>query len=551
MREFIEAAIIPDPRSAVNPLGASVKSADRFMIPSNRFARSLGLILLVDAALLLPVLGRATLSRIDETQIAEVSREMAQGHDWLTPRIGTVPFAAYPPLQYWVLAATGSVFGFNEFSMRLPTALAALALIAVVAVMTRRLAGDDAGIAAAMILATTPAFYIQSGVCRADVMTMLCASAAFDRFLAWSAAPEQGGRKIRDLALMYVSTAVGILVKGPLAVAMLGLGGLAWFLLNRQWKLLIDMKFWFGIPAALAIVLPWYLAIYHVNGGAFLRENLLLENLNAYSEGYQQKRPWSFYLKQAPSLMPWLFLPPLAGLVRRAPGVLLSLLWFVLVFLFFQISSAKRINYMTYMTVPAAMAAATVLTALYKERPVLIRRAMAGFGGVVCLAGLGLALVPTASWTGDSVSKIAAHIPLIAGIAAGAALLVAGLTWRSGVCAGFAGMTACLLLATLVYGWSLNPRMNSENTEMAEYCRRVASRVPPAEILYVPKDGGAEGFFHFYTGRAMPPRDGEPGLYLASEGQRDQFLKAGKPMDVLETMLDHRGRGRYLLRINP
>jgi hypothetical protein len=182
---------------------------------------------------------------------------------------------------------------------------------------------------------------------------------------------------------------------------------------------------------------------------------------------------------------------------------------------------------------------------------VLIRRAMAGFGGVVCLAGLGLALVPTASWTGDSVSKIAAHIPLIAGIAAGAALLVAGLTWRSGVCAGFAGMTACLLLATLVYGWSLNPRMNSENTEMAEYCRRVASRVPPAEILYVPKDGGAEGFFHFYTGRAMPPRDGEPGLYLASEGQRDQFLKAGKPMDVLETMLDHRGRGRYLLRINP
>jgi 4-amino-4-deoxy-L-arabinose transferase-like glycosyltransferase len=435
--------------------------------------------------------------------------------------------------------------------MRLPTALAALALIAVVAVMTRRLAGDDAGIAAAMILATTPAFYIQSGVCRADVMTMLCASAAFDRFLAWTVEPEQGGRRTRDLALMYVWTALGILTKGPLAVAMLGLGGLAWFLLNRRWKLLLAMKFWFGIPAALAIVLPWYLAVYRVNGWAFIHENLFLENLNAYSEGYQQKRPWSFYLRQTPLLMPWLFLFPLAAPVRRAPGVLLSLLWFGLVFLFFQISSAKRINYVTYMTPPLAMAAATVLAALWKEKPVLIRRALAGFGVVIGLAGAGLALVPSSSWTGGSISKIATQLPLIGGVTAAAALAVAVVTWRSGVCAGFAGMTAGIALASLVYGWSLNPRMNPEYTEMAASCRRVADRIPPGETLYVPDKGGAEGFFHFYIGRTLPPRGGEPGLYLVSEVQRDEFQKAGKPMEVLETMLDHRGRGRYLLRINP
>lgn len=516
------------------------------MVSLNRFTRSLGLILLIDAALLLPVLGRATLSRIDETQIAEVSREMAWGGDWLTPRIGTVPFAAYPPLQYWVLSATGSVLGFNEFSMRLPTALAALGLVAVVAIMTRRLAGEDAGIAAAMILATTPAFYIQSGVCRADVMTALCACAAFDRFLAWTA-----GQKHRDLALMYVWTAIGILTKGPLTVAMLGLGGLSWFLLNRQWKLLIGMKFWYGVPAALAILLPWYFAVTHVNGPAFLKENLLLENLNAYSEGYQQKRPASFYLKQSPSLLPWLLLLPLAGVVRRSPGVLLSLLWFALVFLFFQLSSAKRINYVTYMTPSLAMAAATTITALWKERPELIRRAIIGFGAVVGLAAIGFALVPTANWTGSGVSKIAAQIPLIAGIAAAVALAVAAVTWRAGVCAGFAGMTGCIALASLVYGWSLNPTMNPEYAEMAAFCRRVGTRVPAGETLYVPADGGAEGFFHFYVGRAMPPRDGDPGLYLASETQKEGFQKRGKPLETLETTLDHRGRGRYLLRITP
>jgi len=67
----------------------------------------------------------------------------------------------------------------------------------------------------------------------------------------------------------------------------------------------------------------------------------------------------------------------------------------------------------------------------------------------------------------------------------------------------------------------------------------------------VPAEGGAEGFYHFYVGRPLPPRNGEPGLYLTSEPQHERFRAAGKRIDVLETTLDHRGRGRYLLRISP
>lgn len=521
------------------------------MIPTSRFARNLGLILLVDAALLLPILGRATLSRIDETQIAEVSREMAAGRDWVTPRIGGVPFAAYPPFQYWLLAASGSVFGFNEFSMRLPTALAALALVGIVALLTRRLAGDDAGIAAALILATTPALFLQSTVCRADVITMLFATAAFERFIAWTEPAEKGGRRNRDLALMYLGTAFGILTKGPLTVAMLGLGGLAWFALRREWKLLIGMKFWFGIPGVLLLVAPWYYAVYRANGWDFLHENLFLENLNAYSEGYQQRRPWYFYGTQLPLFLPWLLALGLASTVRRAPGVALSLVWFGLVFLFFTLSSAKRINYLAYMTPPLAMAAATTLTAVWSEKPQLARRCLMGFGGVVALGGAVLALLPTSIWTGSSVSKIAAQLPVMGGISAGVALAVALATARFGFCTGFAAMTGTLAVAFFVYGAFLNVRMNPEYREMADFCRRVAAQIPPGETLYVPADGGAEGFYHFYIGRPLTRRDGEPGLYFASQTQHDQFVKAGKPLRIVDTMLDHRGRGRYLLRIIP
>jgi 4-amino-4-deoxy-L-arabinose transferase-like glycosyltransferase len=521
------------------------------MIPTSRFARNLGLLLLVDSALLLPILGSATLSRTDETQIAEASREMTTGRDWVTPRIGGIPQAAYPPFQYWLLAVSGSAFGFNEFSMRFPTALAALALVGVVALLTRRLAGDDAGIAAALILATTPALFLQSTVCRADVMTMLFATAAFERFITWTEPAERGGRKNRDLGLLYFWTSLGILTKGPLAVAILGLGGLGWFLLRREWKLLLGMKFWLGIPAVLLMVVPWYVAVYRINGWGFLYENLFLENLNAYRDGYQQRRPWYFYGTQLPLLLPWLLALALAPSVRRAPGVALSVAWFGGIFLFFSLSSAKRVNYLAYMTPPLAMAAATTLVAVWSQKPALARRCLIGFGGVTAAGGVVLALLPSSLWTGAAVLKIADQIPALGGVSAGVALAVVLVTARFGFCWGFGAMTGSLAAAFFFYGAFLNARMNPEYREMADFCRRVASKIPPGETLYVPADGGAEGFYHFYVGRGMPPRGGEPGLYFASQSQQEQFRKAGKPVEIIDTMLDQRGRGRYLLRINP
>lgn len=511
------------------------------------FGRLLGLILILDAAILLPGLGRAALARIDEGQIAEVSREMAANGDWVTPRIGGLPFAAYPPLAYWLFAASGTVFGFNEFAMRLPTALAALALVAVTAHLARRLAGAEAGLSAAMVLATLPSFFIQGSVCRADVLTMLFATAGFDRFLAWA----EGARRKRDLALMYLFTALGILAKGPLAVAMLGLGGFSWFLLKREWKLLLEMKFWIGIPAALAIVVPWYLAVWRVNGGGFLYENIVLENFTAYKDGYQQKRPVYFYLKEMPLLAPWLALLPFSARARRAPGVALSLMWFGLILLFLTISSAKRVNYLTYACPPLALAVATTMTALRSEAPRLLANTILVISGVlVAGAALGAAL-PASTWTGADVSKIALMIPKLAVAFAAGAGLVAAICRKWGPRAGVATFAGFLALAFFSYGFEINPQLNPENRDAADFCRRAAAKVPPGETLAVPYPEGIEGLYHFYAGAALPMRDGSPGLYLASEIQHDRLSKAGKNIQILDSMLDHRGRSRYLLRIHP
>jgi 4-amino-4-deoxy-L-arabinose transferase-like glycosyltransferase len=511
------------------------------------FGRGLALILIVDAALLFSVIGRAPLSRIDEGQIAEVAREMATGRDWLTPRIGEVAYPAYPPLAYWLLAASGSVFGFNEFAMRLPTVLAGLALIAVCARMARRFAGDEAGLTVAGMLATLPAFFVQSGVCRADVLTMFFATAGFARFLPWA----EGERKTRDLALMYLFTALGILAKGPLAVAMLGLGGLAWFLLRGQWKLLLAMKFWIGIPAVLLVVVPWYYAMYRINGWSFIHQNLFLENMEAWTTGFQQKRPWYFYLYQLHFLLPWGLVLPLAWRAHRFPGVSLPLAWFALVAVFFTLSSAKRINYLTYWCPALAMSAGAIFSSLCADAPHLLKRGFLALGGVLAAGGVVVAALPARVWTGDNVSKVAGQLPVMALLGTAAAALIAGIAWRRGPRAAGLALASVLAAALFLYGFFMSARFNPENGVLAEFCRKAARKVPAGEILYVPAPEGADGLVHFYAGAALPLRDGQPGYYLAGQTQQERLVKDGKNVQILDSMLDHRGRSRYLLRVQP
>ena len=81
--------------------------------------------------------------------------------------------------------------------------------------------------------------------------------------------------------------------------------------------------------------------------------------------------------------------------------------------------------------------------------------------------------------------------------------------------------------------------------------RRAASKVPAGESLYVPKPDGAEGLYHFYAGSAMPLGGGEPGFYLANADQHERFVREGRKLEILDSMLDHRGRSRYLLRVHP
>jgi len=59
----------------------------------------------------------------DEGRYAEISREMLASGDWITPRLNGLKYFEKPPLQYWATAVSFALFGEDEWTARLWTAV--------------------------------------------------------------------------------------------------------------------------------------------------------------------------------------------------------------------------------------------------------------------------------------------------------------------------------------------------------------------------------------------------------------------------------------------
>src|SRR5258708_17298646 len=86
------------------------------------------LTMIIWAGIYLPGLGSVE-RKHEEPRRALPALHMLASGDWLVPRVGSIPFLRKPPMLHWLIAlsflATGTK---SEWAVRLPSALATLAL---------------------------------------------------------------------------------------------------------------------------------------------------------------------------------------------------------------------------------------------------------------------------------------------------------------------------------------------------------------------------------------------------------------------------------------
>ena len=272
-------------------------------------ARAALVVFVVTAALCGVRLGSPGLTEPDEGRFAAVAHSMWLDKDFVTPRINGFVYLDKPPLLHWVTALSIGLLGPNEFAVRLSSLLAGAAGVALTYAFGRRVAGHHAGLASAAVLGTGVMWFAVSRVIRYDMLLALSITATI--WCAWLGS-EAGREGRRYWCYAATSTALGILVKGPVALALPLLTLLVYLAAVRRLRVLLEVPW----PACIAIVVliagPWFMLCERANPGA-TRFFFLRENLARVTGGIARTHvePWWFFLPiMLGACFPWtLFLP--------------------------------------------------------------------------------------------------------------------------------------------------------------------------------------------------------------------------------------------------
>src|SRR5437868_13137207 len=120
---------------------------------NSRF-RAVAVVVLVWDVIYLPALGSIAIKGEEGGRILPAVRMLETGN-YIVPQIGSNPYFRKPPLVNWLVAASFKVFGVrNEWTARLPSALAVLAVAMAFVTVARARLGARGSIIAAMIWLT-------------------------------------------------------------------------------------------------------------------------------------------------------------------------------------------------------------------------------------------------------------------------------------------------------------------------------------------------------------------------------------------------------------
>lgn len=296
----------------------------------------------------------------DEPVYGETAKEMLLTGDWLSPRIYGDFWYDKPPLFYWMEAVSFSVFGISTWAARFPSALMGAATTVYLYLSSRTLIGEKAA-------------FIGAFVCAASLeMIILARSAVTDMTLTFALTVALISFLKKEYIPAYIFCGVALLAKGPIGFGFPALIVLLWLALSNQFsfKNIMALKWYWGIPLASLIGLPWfiYMAINH--GNVFIDTFLGYHNLARFTspEHAGKNYIWLFVVVLSAGFYPWTGTIP--GILRRIPrwrkdhNLLFFLVWAGFIFIFFSLSSTQLFSYILPLFPPISLLAGKYITEL-------------------------------------------------------------------------------------------------------------------------------------------------------------------------------------------
>lgn len=290
----------------------------------------------------------------DEGRYAEVPREMAVTGDFVTPRLNGFKHFAKPPLQYWVTALTYKAFGFHEWAARFWPAATGLLGLLLVAFTGARLFGRAAGVAAALVLASSIYYVFFAQVATVDMNLTLFISAAMC-FILLGLHAQPGSRAEHGWMLAaWAAMGFALLAKGLVGVVFPLMAVGLYCAIERQWLLWLRLHVITGPLVFLAIAAPWVVTV-SLRNPEFFHFFFIQEHFARYATTiHKRSEPFWFFIPLViAGLLPWTWamLESIREGWRKDEArahfhpARFMVIWGVSIIVFFTASSSKMVAY--------------------------------------------------------------------------------------------------------------------------------------------------------------------------------------------------------------
>ncbi|MFN0114052.1 MAG: ArnT family glycosyltransferase [Paracoccaceae bacterium] len=405
----------------------------------------------VSVALFLP--GFTSLPPVDrdEASFAQSSRQMAESGDLVDIRLHDAPRHKKPVGIYWMqalaVAATGGEGAANIVTYRAVSLLGAVAAVLLTLRIGTTLAGAEAGAFAGLLMAGTFLLGAEARLAKTDAVLLATVLA----MMAPAARVWMGEGLGRGAALgFWAALGLSILIKGPIGPMVVGLALAGLALQRRGAGWLRPIWSPAGLGLALAIVLPWYLAITFRTGWEFWGASLGRDLIGKVAEGQESHGapPGSylaaFWLTFWPAALPFaLALPAIAG-ARKTAAFGFCLAWALPTWLIFEAVATKLVHYVLPVYPALAILAAVGWAATAEPLGRVWRR----------IAGALLLVPPVGAVAAMGIASVAYGGPFPVFSILSLVLLggVSALFWR----AGRSGAGAAALVLTLPLAFALS-----------------------------------------------------------------------------------------------
>ena len=252
------------------------------------------IIVISAAAALLPGLGTAPLWDEDEPKNAACTLAMLDSEDWIVPTYNGTLRVEKPPLVNWVQIVGVSLFGRNEFGVRIGSVCLTVGTCLLTWWTGRLLAGPFVGILSGLVMSTCIWTGVGGRAATPDASLVFCTTLAA---LIYAHAIQRGAVTTitRGHALgIGLACGLAILAKGPVGIVLPILAFLLTAFILRQQSDWSDNRSWFYktaaslrpltiLSAATLVALPWYLLVSLRTNGQWTTDFLLIHNAGRFA----------------------------------------------------------------------------------------------------------------------------------------------------------------------------------------------------------------------------------------------------------------------------